>query len=127
MLRLLFAALVFLTTTISTFAGTDHVHEAKHGGLVVATSGHHHVELVAADGLMEVYVTDHVGAPEDVGGAKATATVLSGGKKEQVSLKPESGNLLKGTGGFKSGKGTVVVITLTMPDHKPEQARFKLD
>ena len=127
MLRLLFAALVLLTATTSTFAGTDHVHEAKHGGLVVATSGHHNVELVAADGVLQVYLTDHDGAAEDVGRAKATATVLSGGKKEQVTLVPESGNLLKGTGGFKSGKGTVVVITITMPDHKPEQARFKLD
>jgi len=118
MLRLLSAVLVFLTTTSSAFAGPDHVHEAKHNGLVAATSGHHNVELVAANGLLQVYVTDHDGAPEDVGGTKASATVLFDGKKEQVALKPEFGNLLK---------GTVVVITLTMPDHKPEQARFKLD
>lgn len=127
MLRPLSTALFVLAATITATAGTDHVHGAKHGGLVVATSGHHNVELVPVDGVLQVYVTDHDGEPEDVGGAKATAAVLAGGKKEEITLKPESGNLLTGTGSYKSGKGTVVVITLTMPDHKPEQARFKLD
>jgi hypothetical protein len=128
MLRQLSTALVLgLMLTTGALAETDHGHGAKHGGLVAATTGHHNVELVAADGLLQVYLTDHDGGPEDVKGAKATATVLSGGKTEQVTLMPDAGNFLKGSGDFKAGAGTVVVITLTMPDHKPEQARFKLD
>lgn len=128
MLRQLFIALVFgLALASSTYAETNHGHVAKHGGLVASTSGHHNVELVATDGLLQVYLTDHNGAPEDVKSAKATATVLSGGKTDQITLTHESGNLLKGTGDFKAGPGTVVVITLTMPDHKPEQVRVKLD
>ncbi len=128
MLRQLLIALVLgLTLASSTYAETDHGHVAKHGGLVASTSGHHNVELVATDGLLEVYLTDHDGGPEDVKDAKATATVLSGGQKTQVTLGPDKGNLLKGAGDFKAGPGTVIVITLTMPDHKPEQARFKLD
>ena len=128
MLRQLLITLMFgLALAPSAHAEADHGHVAKHGGLVAQTSGHHIVELVATDGLLQVYLTDHDGGPEDVKGAKATATVLSGGKTDQVTLAPESGNLLKGTGDFKAGPGTVVVITLTMPDHKPEQARVKLD
>lgn len=128
MLRQLSIALVLgLTLTPSAFSETDHSHEAKHGGLVAPTSGHHNAELVAADGLLQLYLTDHDGDPEDVKNAKATATVLSGGQKTQVTLAPDKENLLKGAGDFKAGPGTVIVITLTMPDHKPEQARFKLD
>jgi hypothetical protein len=129
MKRLLSAVLVaFLASPVGALAGTDHDHAAKHGGVVVETSGHHNLELVTSDGVLEIYVTEHDdGAAEDVKGTKATATVLSEGKKEEISLVPQSGNLLKGTGSFKSGKGTVIVITLSMPDHKPEQARFKLD
>ena len=125
--QLLIASILGLTLTSSAQAETDHSHAAKHGGLVAPTSGHHNVELIATDGLLQVYLTDHDGGPEDAKGAKATATVLSGGKTDQITLAPESGNLLKGTGDFKAGPGTVVVITLTMPDHKPEQARVKLD
>lgn len=128
MLRQLLIALVLgLTLTFNAYSETNHSHGAKHGGLVVPTTGHHNAELVASDGLLQVYLTDHDGGPEDVKDAKATATVLSGGQKTQVTLGPDKGNLLKGAGDFKAGPGTVIVITLTMPDHKPEQARFKLD
>ena len=34
---------------------------------------------------------------------------------------------LKGTGSFNAGKGTTIMLSLTMPDHEPEQVRFKLD
>jgi hypothetical protein len=104
----------------------DHEHGAKHNG-VVAHSGHHVLELVAAGNTLELYVTGEDGAPEDVKSAKASATVLVGGKTEQVTLAPSGENGLKGTGGFTAGKGTTVVITLTLPDHAPEQVRFKID
>lgn len=128
MLRQLLIALILgLVLAPTALAETVHGKVAKHGGLVAPTTGHHNVEVVATDGLLQVYLTDHDGGPEDVESAKATATVLSGGKTDQITLAPQSGNLLKGTGDFKAGTGTVVVITLTMPDHKPEQARVKLD
>ena len=130
MLRPLIVALILaLAFGTSARAETDHDHDhvGKHGGVITESSGHHSMELVASDGLLQIYLTDHDGGPEDVKGAKATATVLSGGKKTDVTLSPDTGNFLQGTGDFKAGPGTVVVITLTMPDHEPEQARFKLD
>ena len=107
-------------------AGDDHTHEGKHGGRVVE-SGHHHLEIVTKDGALEVYVMGEDGKPEDVKDAKANAVVLSEGKKEDVTLTADAENALKGSGSFKAAKGTTVVITLTMPGHKPEQARIKLD
>jgi hypothetical protein len=106
--------------------GATHNHGAKHGG-VVEHSGHHHLELVAKGGNLELYVTHEDGDAEEVGAAKATATVLADGKTEMVTLAPAGGNALKGAGGFNAGKGTTVVVSLTMPGHETEQVRFKLD
>jgi len=103
-----------------------HDHSAKNGGIVEHTS-HHHLELVAKGGDLELYVRHEDGKEEDTTGAKATATVLADGKTEQVTLTPAGGNSLKGSGSFNAGKGTTVVVSLTMPDHEPSQVRFKLD
>lgn len=109
-----------------TYAEGEHDHSSKHGGKVIE-SGHHHLEVVTKDGAIEIYVEDEDGKPEDVKAAKATATILSEGKKDDVILNPNAVNSLKGTGSFKAVKGTTIVITLTMPGHDPEQARIKLD
>lgn len=127
------AALAMGTWVAVADEGRDHVegeqvhdHSAKHGGLVEHT-GHHHLELVAKGGTLELYVTHEDGEAEDASTAKATATVLADGKTEQVTLTPSGGNALKGAGSFNAGKGTTIVVSLTMPDHEPEQVRFKLD
>lgn len=103
-----------------------HDHEPKHDGILVH-SGDHHLELVARGGSIELYVTKQDGKEEDVSGAKASATVLAGGKTETVTLAPSGGNALKGSGGFEAGRDATVVVSITMPGHAPEQARFRLD
>jgi hypothetical protein len=125
MTKLITATFAVLLASLSPAAAQDHDHGAKFGGKLVE-SGHHHLEIVAKDGVLEVHVSGEEGEPEDVAAAKATATVLSEGKPSTVQLAPEGG-VLKGTGSFKAVKGTTIVITLTMPDHKPEQARVTLD
>jgi hypothetical protein len=120
------ALAVTIATATATAALAAGDHKGKHGGKVVE-SGHHHLELVAADGSLTLYVRDEADKPEDVAKAEASATVLAGGKTEAVALRPADGGVFSGKGGFKAGKGTTVVITLKMPKHKPEQARFKLD
>ena len=120
---LLFAAILAGAPALA--AGEDP-HEGKHGGKLVE-SGHHHVEIVAKDDLIEVYVNGEDGKPENVKEAKATAAILSEGKKIDITLAPESDDVLKGKGTFKAVKGTTIVVTLTMPGHQPEQSRIKLD
>lgn len=117
--------LTFLASN-ATLAGEGHHHKGKHGGVMADTSGHHHVELVTDGQSMTVYVLHHDGELEDVTGAKGTATVLSGGKTERITLNPH-GDALKGEGNLTLTKGDTVVVTLTMPKHKPEQARLTLD
>lgn len=107
-------------------AAENHKHESRHGGIVVG-SGHHDLEIVAKDGLLELHVNGEDGKSEDIKDAKATAAVLSGGKKEDVQLAPTGANVMKGAGAFTATKGTVIIVTLTMPGHAPEQSRIKLD
>lgn len=108
-------------------AHEGHKHDAGSNGGKFVENGHHKLEVVAKDGTLEVFVTGEDGSPEETVGAKASAVILSGGKKSEVTLAPVEGNLLKGTGPFTAGKGTTIVLTLTMPGHKPEQSRVKLD
>ena len=121
-----FALLLTFSPLAPALAAGDHHHEGKHGGMMGDTSGHHHVELVADGQSLTLYVLHGDGELENVAKAKATATLLSGGKTEKVDLVPD-GDALKGEGSASLGAGDTVVVTLTMPGHKPEQARFKLD
>jgi hypothetical protein len=130
--QLLTLSLVFLlAAAFPAWADDDHDHEqehshaAQHGG-ILADSGHHHLEIVAKDGTLAVYVGGVHGTQEMVSKAKANATILSEGKKVDVDLAPGEGALLKGSGPFKAGPGTIIVLTLTMPEHDPEQVRVKL-
>jgi len=118
---------LFLAAVTPAFAHENDPHyQSQHGGVVVE-SGHHHLEIVAGDGVLTVHVVGEDGKPEDVEGAKASATILSEGNKVDVQLAPEKDGVLKGVGGFKAASGTIIIVTLRMPDHKPEQARIKLD
>jgi hypothetical protein len=124
MLKFILTAFVVMLAPALTLVG-DSAREPKHGGKVAETSGGHHlVELVPNGRSIDVYVTHDDGEPEDVKDAKASATILAGGKSEQIALSPGEANSLKGAGELDIGTGAVVVVTLTMPRHKPEQVRF---
>ncbi len=130
---LLSAALLAMALALSPAVAAEktdhsqkHEHSGTHGGKIVESS-HHHLEIVAKDGVLEVHVSGEDGKPEVIKDAKATAAVLSNGKKEDVILTADPSNALKGVGAFKASKGTIIVVTLTMPGHKPEQARLVLD
>lgn len=99
-------------------------HQPQHGGQVVVAGGHHHLELVAKDGELTLYVSNEDHKPDMSKGLAATATVLAAGKQQTVKLDPQGDNILKGKGTFVVAKGMRVVVSLTMPEHKPVTARF---
>ncbi len=122
------AALVLGAGLVLADDSQEHVHDhsAKHGGLVEHTT-HHHLELVAEGATLALYLTHEDGAEQDTSAATASATVLADGKAEQVALSPAGGNLLKGSGAFNAGAGTIVVVSLALPGHAPAQVRFELE
>lgn len=96
-----------------------------HGGQAL-TAGPYHLELVATDGELTLYVTDHSdkGIPTD--GARAKATIQHGTEKArtQVELEPSGDNRLKGTGTFTINPDTGIIVFIKMPEQDAHAARF---
>ena len=73
--------------------------KALHGGQSLA-AGPYHLELVAKDGELLLYVTDHSDKGIPSNGARAKATIQHGFEKAtiQIELEPSGDNQLKGSG-----------------------------
>lgn len=123
MMRVLTLVLALVAGVSIAVAHGDGKDKPQHGGQVVV-AGHDHLELVAKDGELTLYVRGEDDKPEPVKGAVASATVLAAGKQVSVKLEPQGENVLKGSGAFTVAKGMRVVVSLTMPNHKPVTARF---
>ena len=99
--------------------------KALHGGQSLAT-GPYHLELVAKDGELILYVADHSDKAIPCDGAKARATIQQGYEKAkvQVELEPSGDNTLKGTGTFTINPNTGIMIFLKLRDQDAYAARF---
>jgi ribosomal protein L24E len=99
--------------------------KALHGGQSLA-AGPYHLELVAKDGELVLYVADHSDKAIPTDGAKAKATIQHGYEKAkiQVELEPSGENTLKGTGEFTIHLDTGIIVFLRLPEHEAYAARF---
>lgn len=97
---------------------------AEHGqpqnGGVHAEAGEAQFEIVAKDGKLTVYVSNH-GAAVDTAGASGKLTVLAGTVKSEIDLKPAGKNLLQAVGNAPSG--AKLLINVQLPGKKVLQAR----
>ena len=115
-----------LALSLPAAAHTDEYFEsveAPHGGQLRMT-GPFHLELVAKDGELTVYVTDHAENAISVDGGLAKATVETGSNRAQVHLHPVGGNVLKGSGSFSLVPNTVVIVFMKLPNQDGYAARF---
>ena len=99
--------------------------KAIHGGQSLA-AGPYHLELVAKDGELILYVRDHSDNAIHTDGARAKATIQHGYEKAniQVELEPSGENLLKGTGEFTINPDTGIIVFLRLPEQEAYAARF---
>lgn len=96
---------------------------AAHGGIVAESSGEHWVELVLRGDQLTAYVLGEDKKPVPSAQLGGKATVLAGGKREEVTLAPGEANSLTGKlSGAVSGKVTAV-LQLTVGG-KPATVRF---
>ncbi|MCP9451836.1 MAG: hypothetical protein NNA23_04030 [Nitrospira sp.] len=119
-------ALMVLVVTTPGWAHTDEYFEfvdAPHGGQLRMT-GPYHLELVAKEGDLTVYVTDHADNRISVEGGLAKATIETGSSRTQVHLHPIGSNVLKGSGSFTLTPDTVVIVFLKLPNQDGYAARF---
>ena len=99
--------------------------KALHGGQPL-TAGPYHLELVAKDGELVLYVTDHSDKAIPTDGARAKATIQHGYEKAniQVELEPSGDNTLTGTGVFTINQDTGIIVFLRLAEQEAYAARF---
>ncbi len=102
-----------------------YAHEAKslHGGRI-ADAGPYHVELVAKEKAVDVFIVGENGKPVDPKGFKAVAIFTLGGKAERITLAPSEKDKLSGTAATDLPANPKGAVQLTAPDGKTATARF---
>ncbi len=113
-------SLLFALTVPATHALAHAEHGQPQNGGVHAEAGEAQFEIVAKDGKLTVYVSNH-GAPVDTAGASGKLTVLAGTAKSDIDLKPAGKNLLQAAGNAPSG--AKLLINVQLPGKKALQAR----
>ena len=117
----------FLAIAVITFAPLAYAHEnapAGPNGGEVRDAGKYHLELVAKDAKLALYVTDTQDRKVSTKGAAASATVLSGKERATVKLEPAGENVLSGAAKPQPGSDMKVVVSLTLAGEQSVQARF---
>ena len=107
-----------------TNASAHDVTKGPHGGLIVDVAGNH-VELVVKGTELVLFLTDAAEKPLASAGVRnPRAVVQDAGKTAAVPLAPAEPNRLVGMLPQPLGNGARVVVSLTMADGHPVQARF---
>ena len=116
----------FLTLGIVLLAALPayaHQPKASHGGRI-AEAGPYHLELVAKDTAIEVFLIGENDKPVDPKGFKAVAIFNLGGKAERITLAPSEKDNLSGTAATALPANPKGAVQLTAPDGKTATARF---
>ena len=102
-----------------------YAHDPKpsHGGRV-AEAGPYHVELVAKDNAIEIFLMGENDKPLDPKGFKGVAIFNFGGKAERITLAPSEKNNLSGTAATALPAHPKGAVQLTAPDGKTATAKF---
>lgn len=113
------AALAILTLSLPAFA---HGPMGPHFGGQLADAGDWHVEFAVRDGAIRAWVRDHSDAPV---AATGKATLLSGGKKIELSLVADEKGLIA-VAPVTSADKVTAILSLSV-NGKPVSARFMQD
>ena len=122
------AILLGMAITLPTWAHTDDYLDTlttAHGGQL-RMAGPYHLELVAKDKEMVLYVTDHGDNPVKTEGCTAKATIQIGKGKAgtTVKLEPAGENQMKGLGEFTLKPESVIVVFVKLAGDEAQSARF---
>jgi hypothetical protein len=112
-----------LAAAVAILPAGAHDPIPRHGGTVVTTATYH-VELVAKDGQIDVYLMNHADKPVPATGRKGVAILLIEGKSVRVPLEPMDGERLSGKAAVALPRAPKGVVQITEPTGGPVQARF---
>lgn len=125
------AAVLISATLAVSLPAAAHTEEyfdsitAPHGGQM-RMAGPYHLELVAKDKEIVLYVLDHGDNKISTEGGVGKASIQVGKvkPKNSIKLEPADGNTLKGTGDFAVTPETAIIVFLKLPEHEAHSARF---
>jgi hypothetical protein len=120
----LLAALLLAPLLLATNAFAHGPSKGPHGGRQV-DAGDYHVEMVAKDTALTVYLRNDNDRPVDAKGYKAVGIFLVEGKPQRVELKAESANALTGTASVSLPATLKGTVQITLPTGKSVQAKFE--
>lgn len=96
---------------------------AFHGGIAAATDDYN-LELVAADGRLELYVRDRRNRPVDSRDYAVSALVWGTGESISLYFRPGRAGVLEALGRVSLHAIQRVIVTVTAPDQEPVTAWF---
>jgi hypothetical protein len=108
-------------------ASNAFAHEASKGpnGGAPVDAGNYHVEIVAKDTALTVFLHDENERPIDAKGYKATGIFVVNGKPERIELKADSANKLTGSSSVPLPAKMKGTVQITLPTGKTVQAKFE--
>jgi hypothetical protein len=118
--------LVLSLAFVSLLNGPTAAHDpvkGPNGGMVV-DAGPYHLEMVAQNTDVSLFVSDGAYKPISAAGFKAVAILLLDGKSHRVELRPAEGGRLSGKAPVALPKNPKGAVQLNQPDGKTAQARF---
>lgn len=116
--------IVSLIASLFLATGAAFAHGTGPNGGPQADAGSYHVEMVAKQTSLTLYLSEESGKPIDAKGHKATGIFVVNGKAQRIELNPGTGNALTGTAAVALPSGLKGVVQLTLPTGKTVQAKF---
>lgn len=120
--RILFAGLI-----AKPLAARAHGDAPGPNGGKIGELGNTHVELVARDGELRLYVLDAQDKPTTARGATGSAVVQAAGRNQTLRFEPAAGDAYLVARGDFPAKGARVVTNVALPGQPSRSARFTVE
>jgi hypothetical protein len=118
-----FRHLAIAVAVLAAWPAFAHNPKSSHGGRIVL-AGPYHVELVAKDKAIEIFLLGHDDKPVDPKGFRGVAILNVEGKAERITLAPSENDALSGTAATVLPANPKGAVQLTAPDGKMATAKF---
>ena len=108
-------------------AGSAYAHgpeKGAHGGRQV-DAGDYHIEMVAKETTLAVYINDHDSKPVDAKGYNGTGIFVVAGKPQRIELKHDAANKLTGTAAVPLPAKLKGAVQIKLPSGQTVQAKFE--
>ena len=118
---------ILIAAFLAIASGPAFAHGEARGpnGGVIGDLGDRHIEMLARDGEIRIWLLDSQDKAVSATGASGSLIVLAQGQQRTIRLETgDAGAYLVGRGDFRAAPGMRVVASLALPGQPPRQARF---